>query len=368
MSENAEYRIRKLDRAEYTRTRALWESVFIEDTEAFLDYYYEEKIKDNILYIADQEGELCAMLHLNPYRMMAGKEEVQSYYIVAVATLPEHRHRGLMGRLLKESMEDMRKAGVPFTFLMPAAEAIYYPYGFRFFYRQSQATLTGNGEDQGYLEIQKADPSMCGEMAEFAQNVLRERYKIFAKRTESYYRTVLKEQKSQKGGILCAREKGALKGMCCYTKEEKLEFRESICNGCEVEILRAMIPKGESVKVSGVCESSCEMEPMIMGRILCLSKFLCLLGTEEDFCQELWFEDSLLKENEGLYLLEGRSGQLYATKKKGALREDQDSMRVEDFFSVVTGYLGVEEIGERNGKEFLAKISPLGPSFINEVV
>ena len=36
-------RIRKLTKAEHGVTRILWEEVFTEDEDAFLDYYYEVK-------------------------------------------------------------------------------------------------------------------------------------------------------------------------------------------------------------------------------------------------------------------------------------------------------------------------------------
>ncbi len=43
--------LRKLDSSEHSRTRALWEKVFPEDSKAFLDYYY---------FIKDQgQSDLC---------------------------------------------------------------------------------------------------------------------------------------------------------------------------------------------------------------------------------------------------------------------------------------------------------------------
>ena len=112
--------------------------------------------------------------------------------------------------------------------------------------------------------------------------------------------------------------------------------------------------------------------PMIMGRIVNLERFLNLLGVKEDFSARIWFRDSFIEENEGMYVLEGRKGRLYAKKLRDAERKPVEMLGVETFFSVVTGYLCVEEIDEKDitekGEEVLSKISVFGPSFLNEVV
>ena len=78
------------------------------------------------------------MLHLNPYTLMVNGKEEPSHYIVAVATEEACRKRGYMAALLKTALQDMYQAGEPFTFLMPAAEAIYLPHGFSTVYEQEQ--------------------------------------------------------------------------------------------------------------------------------------------------------------------------------------------------------------------------------------
>ena len=71
------------------------------------------------------------MVHLNPCRVSWQGEELTLSYIVAVATEEAYRGQGIMGKLLGMALEEMDRRGEPFTFLMPAAEAIYTPYGFR---------------------------------------------------------------------------------------------------------------------------------------------------------------------------------------------------------------------------------------------
>ena len=99
--------IRKLGQDEKAGTRALYEEVFLEDSEAFVDYYYTEKTKDNVIYGAEEDGRFQAMLHLNPYVLSVNGSERKAHYIVAVATRREYRRRGYMAALIRRALRDM---------------------------------------------------------------------------------------------------------------------------------------------------------------------------------------------------------------------------------------------------------------------
>ena len=142
-------KLRRLDPSEHGKTRELWEEVFPEDTKAFLDYYYYIKTRDNEIYVIEEDGEICSMLQLNPYMVRVEGKEFPSAYIIAVATRKEYRSRGYMGALLRASLKEMYNRGIPFTFLMPAAEAIYTPYDFRYIYSQDRGTLICGERDGG---------------------------------------------------------------------------------------------------------------------------------------------------------------------------------------------------------------------------
>lgn len=135
--------IRRLKPCEYDRTRPLYEEVFPEDDAAFVDYYYTWKTRDNVIFVAEDEDGVHAMVHLNPFCVRYFGRDVQLHYIVAVATQPQYRHRGLMRSLLALAEQEMRAAGEPFTFLMPVSEAIYRPFGYRFFAWQRRGILRG---------------------------------------------------------------------------------------------------------------------------------------------------------------------------------------------------------------------------------
>ena len=89
-------KIRKLETGEKLNTRKLYEEVFSEDSKDFVDYYYEEKVKDNQIYVVEEDGEIQAMLHLNPYELAVNGSRKDVNYIVAVATRKSYRKRGFM--------------------------------------------------------------------------------------------------------------------------------------------------------------------------------------------------------------------------------------------------------------------------------
>lgn len=137
--------VRRLAAEEHYRTRPLYEAVFTEDEKAFVDYYYEWKTRNNQIYVAEDEEGIHAMVHLNPFRMYVQGEIHTLHYIVAVATQEEYRHRGLMRSLLALAEREMEAAGECFTFLMPASEKIYAPFGYRYFCTQRRGVLRAAG-------------------------------------------------------------------------------------------------------------------------------------------------------------------------------------------------------------------------------
>ena len=145
--------IRYLADNERGRSEALYRAAFPEDKDAFVEYYYSYVTKNNKVLVLEQEGEICSMLHLNPYEISVNGFRQDAYYYVAVATKEDCRHQGMMRKLLVKSLNDIRKEGHPFTYLMPANRAIYEPFDFRIVYQQKKVELP--------LEPEKANEQMA---------------------------------------------------------------------------------------------------------------------------------------------------------------------------------------------------------------
>ena len=259
--------LKKLSLDEHIRTRQLWEEIFKEDTSEFLDYYYSEKAKDNEIYVIEDNGEIVSMLHLNPYQMRIGNEIYPTHYIVAVATKEQYRKQGLMRQLLNCAMQVMKDRGELFTFLMPASEAIYKPFGFRFIYEQKQGELTGIKPEDTTLVWEEATKEDCHEIATFSNKKLQD-YQVVTWRDAAYYQTLLSELKSEQGGILLAKRNGKLQGVFCYAYDQEVMIREPLCQ-CEQELRYAIYRLTGSETEKAKCIGyGAERKPIIMAKVL----------------------------------------------------------------------------------------------------
>lgn len=377
--------VRKLDRKEHCSTRAMWEEIFTEDDQVFLDYYYSVKAKENEIFVIEEEGKICSMLHLNPYAVRINDRTAVLNYIVAVATKKEYRGKGFMAELLKTAAQEMFLRKEPFTFLMPAAEAIYKPHGFRFVYRQKRFFVSGSEEEKRTsVQIRLAGKEDCKAMAEYAEQYLGTAEKVRDVRTETYYRMLRKEQESENGGILLAEKNGCITGMALYAKEEKkAEIREPFLSDQDTgdALVSWIMGKGcMEISVSGIPKKDYEnirkwmagyreaCVPVIMARIICLQAFLECLKAKRKFEQVIEIRDEMIPRNTGTWKLSsGCEGDVRAEKQNDYAGEA--ACRIEDLTTVCFGYQDERDVRETEVmRELKRNIETLNPTFLNEIV
>ena len=365
--------IRKLKIQEHECTRELWGKIFHEDGPEFLDYYYNNIASNNEIYVVEMDGDIRSMLHLNPYMCKVGKREMPISYIVGVATDPGYRKRGQMKELLRKAVRDMYHKNMPFTFLMPAAQAIYYPHGFRFIYNQDQwevvceeaKTVTAeeickNSEGCKVI-IRKANSKDCKKMAAFAEEQLSQTMHVYTSRDWEYYDRMLKEQESQKGGILLAEKDGEICGMVLYDEWEGFNVRE---------------PLG-SFEGTGLYMCVKKKKPMIMARVLHVETLLSSLRCEDDLDIQFQLVDPIIRENNKVFFVKGNADGIVVRTKPviSGKKQDIQLISADALTSILFGYKELEKIEEEEKeyfseefKEQIRKIKTLNPVFINEIV
>lgn len=368
-----EYEVRLLDAAENEKTKSLYQRVFQEDSTEFVEYYYRCKARENRIYAVEGEGgEALSMLHLNPYLMRLGTKDVFGEYIVAVATDEEYRRQGMMRRLMKAALEDMRRIGEPFTFLMPAAEKLYRPFGFEFIYRQNQGRIyIKDFLGQPYLECRRAGKKDIPFLAEFANTYLKRNYRTFAFHTEEYFETLLEEQKCQGGDVVLIRGEGRIRGYFFTAFEEEAEVRELVAEeGYEAFSLPSLahyLKERRQVSLHGFSKDIMEAQeskPVIMGRIVNPGRFAPCLACEKQTEFIFRLTDDLLPQNTGIYRFRG--------EREGGRLEKCTGEEPE--FTLSIGEFTALSFGERPAgisKKAVAaweNICTCGPAFINEVV
>ncbi len=329
-------KVRKLALSEHKRTRALYEAVFPDDSARFVDYYYQEKVIDNSIYVIEDGERIVSMSHLKPYAAIIGGTSCTIHYIVAVATAKEYRHRGYMRMLLEKVMKDLRAEGELITYLMPVAEAIYSPYEFYTVYRKKWEYLTlDQVQKEGYEELAGKDiPALVNQANAFFED----QYQVYTLRSERYYQRLIKEYGSD-GGQLFVKKDG-----------------NKIVKG-------GVLLSGEGFK-----------ETVIMIRILDVKRLLSLLSLKSlvALCFEVVDKD--IEENNLCLTITG-------TEHSGCLLMDSPVENREGIIPIgvlcgfVFGTLSIEELAEQEGvqlserlKEELKKIIPLKGIMLDEVV
>lgn len=321
--EYAALRLRKLAQGEYGLVRELYEEVFCEDEAAFVDYYFQWKTKDNVIYAAEDQQGIQAMLHLNPFWVYRCGTVERMHYIVAVATREAYRHQGLMRRLLAVAEKDMKAAGETFTFLMPAAEQIYHPFGYRYFAWQRSGVLCTNGSEcgkQGEWLCRPVEKEEYQKLADFVNAQLSVQYDMFVWRDAAYYERLCKEQQCQGGNVMLLTcpdtlllhgtsykdknvngkpDSGFILGVFCLEWDEKETpvFREVILDhtrfeaGYEALLSYINTEAYERCKVEG-CQRELplqneKIEPLLMGKILVEDTFREIPESDAVFINEV---------------------------------------------------------------------------------
>lgn len=395
--------IRKLEAAEHGKTRFLWEKIFREDSQAFVDYYYFIRTRENTIYVVEEDGAIRAMLQKNPYRMKLEDSVFDSEYIVGVATEKEYRSRGYMRQLLIAALEEENKKKHPFTFLMPAAEAIYSPYDFRYIYQQKQMELDSDffsaikrdekeSRDKGRQErvIRDAGLGDAERIAEFFEKNESPKWAVCTVRDSVYYQTKILEQQSESGGVRLIFEEKDLIGVFFYAREDNLEILEPVIlqekEEAFLEAVEELRREKELVKILGCTEKMKELwgnipgvrteeKPLIMARITHLPTFLSAMKVSEEEEMDCSFAviDPLLQKNSGVWRMRSDFGE-----EKIHVIETEDSegvFPIDALTQLLFGTVPAKEITERMDvvvterlmKE-LDKIDKNITIFINEII
>lgn len=112
--------------------RTLWQKCF-DDREDFVAFYFDRVYEDVNAMSLEKEGRVVSALQMIPYTMTWCGTELTVAYISGACTDPAERGKGLMGELLKQSFEEMRRRNCDITALIPATASLfdyYRAYGY----------------------------------------------------------------------------------------------------------------------------------------------------------------------------------------------------------------------------------------------
>ncbi|MBO5031958.1 MAG: GNAT family N-acetyltransferase [Lachnospiraceae bacterium] len=366
-----------------TEARQLWEEAFPEVSKDFLDYYFEQRVKDNIVF-AIKNDTIQSILHLTPYSAamrrnpplpgagrlpcMADVLRVDTNVIHAAATQKAYRNQGYMRKVLTGALEYQRERQIPFCLAEPENGEFFEHFGFHYIYDRPQYELNteiismqmlkraADGEtvhlNPSNITLTAADKDSLLSLAHFVNANLCRHYGLFNIRSAAYYERFLSELQTYGGNLYQIMENGKRKGYFAYTQEKECSIREAVFEN-ESDIDRYFYTtKGR--------------KPAVMARIVNLPEILKHVAAHGKVTIAIRLKDSVIAENDGLFLwyLDEKGSRMERVEE--TKQSEETSMRPEVTVTIgeFTAFL-FEYIKLKQNMKF-DSIYLSGPAWINE--
>lgn len=370
--------IESLTYKEHEYTRPLWEMTFDEDSDEFINFYYNNKVNNNNIWVAKDDEVILSMAQLNPYQVHLGSSIVPAHYIVGVATHEEYRRQGLMRSILQASLQQLYDNKEPFTYLMPAKEEYYTGFDFLSVYYQKRGVLLEVSEETE-LTYKIASDEDFEELAQFSENILNKKYRIFAHRDFYYYQTLKAQFEAEHGAIVCVYQSDVLVGYFFFAEYDTIEVIEPVCleefkdefshifakffKECNKEIYVTAFDFLNEDDFKNIVT-----KPATMVRIINLEMFVKYLTATEPVNIVIEIQDSLIEQNNEIFDLSiGLNGaQINESSTEPEVVLSISELCAICFFNQIPK--SVEERAEISTFSKLSKIEKFAPVFLNDFV
>lgn len=389
----------------------MWQRIF-HDTVPYTQFYFNEVYGKNEILLETDQDQIRGMLHLNPYRLHLAGHSVDAHYIVGVSTEEEYRRQGVMRNLLKETFTTLRDRGEAFTYLMPADEAYYLPFDFRFGMTQYEQELEPGiwqVEEKGYTFERAAMEEDLVSFVLLENEWKRSRYAMATEIDEAYLERLNEEVKSEFGCFFYAKKDGkpigrfvvyaeddflAISQMVCYEDPLREEFLQQMIQFCDqryhfrcYRITYAEDWKDNllsSGQFGNIHVFQTRKKPIIMFRILDLCKMAFCLSVSQEVNCYLKVLDSQIPKQEGIYHFFGDEKALTIEKmnQDGEVTVD-GTVEIGHLTARIFGNLAMDADSEETteatanvdtidlneaGKKFWQSLTALAPVDIPEIV
>ncbi len=307
------------------QTRNLWKDCF-NDTDDFLDIYFEDKYTDERNLTVRQDGRVIAAMQLLPYRFTFYGSVLHAGYISGLCVQPEFRRSGKASQLIREAHRELFRQGGTLSFLIPGSESL------RQFYEKPEhgafwtstfrkdVVLNDNGSEDARIEIRRPD-YWADDLYVYYKRNLKGDF-VFRPSPEDFY-AALSTCDLENGYILVAYRKRRVAGLCLAVPEtgQVVRVRSILADG---EVVRNMLLRHLKT-LSGATQVRVRMpspgalkgvEPYAMARVVSVPKFLgAVLRACPDFQIHIGVDGDLdIPENNGYYIIE--NGRLGVTDSK----------------------------------------------------
>ncbi len=296
------------------QTRQLWKTCF-NDSDEFLDIYFEEKYTDECNFTLRPDGCVRAAMQFLPYRATIYGNPLKAGYVSGLCVHPDMRRQGMAARLLHEAHRSLHKQGGAVSFLIPGDEKL------RTFYEKPEhgaywtatyrleTELEEIGKVADDIEITRPD-DWNGDLYFFLNHNIGEDFMLHP--GEGDFFAALATTEMEDGYVLVARRKQRIVGLCLAVPEADgrifirfLFVTDVVARDLFIQWLKAEIGADKifmRVPVPGSVEGA---EPYAMARVVNVRRFFsAVLKACPDLHLHIGVENDLyIPENNGYYIV-----------------------------------------------------------------
>ena len=344
--------IKYLNQKEKIFTKPLYKEAFFEDSDSFVNYYYEEKLKDNRI-LTDIEGEsVRSMIMLNPYKISVFNKIYNLDYIVAVATGKEFKRQGYMRSLLNKALCDMNVEGIPFTYLIPANKDYYLPFDFAFVADKNEYNANFSGLKKQVIK-EEPDKELIFRILDFINSEVSKDNDVYTYRDEYYFRRELKEIACEDGFINI------------YSDENDIVAYESFW-GKKLELKERIVSSKLAKRKFG--------KENIMVRITDIVELLSNFRAKEPIDIIIKINDNIIESQNGYFRIEMHERHSSVSRISDIGDKGFAEFDIADFTGWIFGYVSdakcslINFLDKSTAKKTLDSINKISGIFINELV
>lgn len=355
-------KIRYAKKTEKEIAKKYWQENF-KDSQEQINFYFENIFNYKNFLVLEQNKKVVSSLHENPYIFNFNGTEIESKYIVGVATDIREQRKGYMNTLIKEMLKISRKEFYPFVFLTPINPDIYRRYGFEYFSKMEKFNFNIENlkdlditKDSKFIEISLENKDKYIEDLIEIYNKNMEKYFCFLKRDKYYFNKLLLECLSDGMKIFLLHKNSGPVAYIIYSKyDAKIEIRESFSVDYKTykDIFGFLYAYRDYYKNIELCTAeNSNLEylfknqldikktefPFMMLRILNPLEVLKYTNINLENLK-IYVEDNTLEENTGIYSYRNKNW-------KFAKKIDNYSFKIDigDLSSLLTGFFSFDEM------------------------
>lgn len=353
-----EYRIIKNSELQYAKS--LWGKCFIEDSDAFIEYYFKNCVAEDSFLGAFINDRLVSMLQIKEYLKMYRGKANKIGYLTAVCTEKEFRMQGHAKKLIEKAFEVMRERNIFLSNLYPFNYEFYEKMGYSICSDKQIITLnkaqfpniTTNDIEIFRLDKEDAD-TLTFELLKLYKDFIAKFDGYIIRDSELMRITLLRHLENINADIIIARENGKIVGYSMNSFDKDSVITDEVVYK-DIRAFAAMsrylvgqaisvklaVPKDD--KIDTYFENnkeSPELKPHIMHKVIDITQSLDIKELQDIKKPVLFKITNILDKNKF---------NIYSFSEQGIIEENEikswDIECTENVYAqVVCGYIGIKD-------------------------